>query len=264
MGNFVKLPSGLIVPRRPGLNRRALLAGLGASIIVPKSVDAGALINSYSVDASVCGSPPAASFRNTYSDTTNLTTYTFASSDLGTPDCTRMVVVVVSGFGTNAISSVTVDGTGATSCGTAVAIDNCRMSMWRAASTANSTGTITVVFAGSMFNCAIGVYALYPSSQTPVDYVTNTGSGATIVISDVAKTNGGFTILHSHIAATGRTVVHTQNGAETIVEDVDTSIESLASYSYAHHLNTATTTTDDYTATSSGGTNAGYMGATWF
>jgi hypothetical protein len=188
---------------------------------------------------------PSASFRNSYQDLSNLSSYNFAASDLGTPNVSRMVVVVVSSHGLNDCSSVTVDGTAAISVGTAISFDNMHLSMWQAASTANATGTISVVFAGV------------------VDYVTATATATTVTISDVAKINGGFTILHS-ASSQPRTYSHAQTGAETITEDFeDDDVEGLISFSYASHENTATTATDDYTATISALANVAYQGATW-
>jgi hypothetical protein len=207
------------------------------------------------------GAPPP-SFRAVYSDAANQTTYSFIASDLGTPDPTRMVVVVVHGRGSQNASSVTVDGTGATSV-TSANIDTTRFSIWSAASTANATGTISVTFAGSMLSCVIAVYALYPNSQTPVDGVGGTGAATTVTVSNVAKTNGGFTVWGAGRNST-HTAVVTQNGAETCVEDYDAVVESHMSV-FGHHVNTATTTDDDYTVTfSAGSLNSSFVAASWF
>jgi hypothetical protein len=175
-----------------------------------------------------------------------------------------MNVIAVTSFGTASISSVTVDGVSATVVGTAIAFDNTDVSIWRAASTANATGNVVVTFTGNQSNCLIGVYALYPASQTPVDTVNATGSGTTLVLTGLAKTDGGFTIMCGHKNVASGTAVVTQTGAETVIEAVDTVIESNSLCHHSYHLNTATTTTDDYTLTwSAGGTNAGFTGATW-
>lgn len=207
--------------------------------------------------------PPPFSFRAAYTNNTGLTTYTFSSCDLGTPNPARMNVVAVAAWAVGqSVSSVTIDGVAATSVGSAVAFDNTRISIWYAPSTANPTGDVVVTFTGAAVNCAVGVYAGYPASQTPVDVVNATGSGATLVLTDLAKTSGGFTILAGHKVANG-TATYTQNGAETITEDADANLGS-ATYNYGSHINTATTTADDYTLTwSAGGTNAGFLGATW-
>src|SRR6185295_4845487 len=97
---LVKLPSGLLVPHRPGvlkpnrvagLSRRAFLGGLGAAIIT-KPAKADFLLNSYAYGVAV--TPIDVSFTGSFVDGSDLTTYTFAACDYGVADANRWVVIV--------------------------------------------------------------------------------------------------------------------------------------------------------------------------
>ncbi len=205
---------------------------------------------------------PAFSYRNTYTDTTSLTTYDFASSDLGEPDPSRLVLVGVSSTGSSALSSVTVDGTGGTlvsSAGTTQRL----IELWRASSVANATGTISLTFSAGVTGCAIHVWAGYPGSATPVDAVGASGTTTPTTISDLAKTLGGFAVFVIRVNSTSTSISLTGTGAETITQNYKAAFDGAqqtAAYSFDV---TATTTTDDYTNTMGGAFGNSLIGATW-
>lgn len=207
------------------------------------------------------GPPPAFSYRNNYSDTTNQTNYSFASSDLGTPHSTRLVVVGVRYDGSNAVSSVTIGGVSAT---LAVASGNASRpaELWYAIVPSGETGTIAVNGGGAYAFCHIFVWAGYPASATPVDAVGAQAASGDIVISNLAKTAGGFACFVSSVGTPSATGTLTQTGAETITEDYEATVDGTASAAMSFIV-TATTTTDDFTRSWSGADGRGIAGATW-
>ena len=203
----------------------------------------------------------AFSYRNTYTSTANQTTYTFSACDLGSLGTNRLVVVGINAPSNQAVSSVTIDGVSATLAITSGAASRLA-EIWYASTNSNATGDIVVTFAGSQTAAAIHVWVGYPTSATPVDAVGTNNSASSLTLSNVAKTSGGFTVMCSKRNDTSD-VSWTQNGAETITEDHDSDLEAANGISAASHVNTATTTTDDYTATFTGSTGCGAAIASW-
>lgn len=205
----------------------------------------------------------AFSYRNTYTNPANQTNYTFSACDLGTPGTNRLVVVAVL-TGSSNPSAVTVDGTSATLVVESNAGDGAA-EIWQAETTANATGDIVVTVAAAT-RCVIHVWAGYPSSATAVDSTSAEATATTVVLSDLAKTDQGFTVLFglkNTTIGTAVTWVVTQNGAETVVENNDAVVESPVTSVAASHDNTATTTTDDYTFTASASESLRAAGASW-
>lgn len=213
--------------------------------------------------------PPSPSFRNYYEDTSSQTTYTFSSCDIGTAHSSRMVVVCIAASNVpGAVSSCTVNGVSAASVVTSGnTARHCEI--WRAAVTSGTTGvTISVAFSGAgSTNCAIGVYATYPGSQTPVDALGTSGaSNANRALTDLAKTAGGFAIFGAVANDTGKTTTVTYTG-ETITKNRENTAFDSNVKCYAFHSAltiSSTTTLDDpacaWSATASG---VGFVGATW-
>lgn len=204
----------------------------------------------------------AFSYRNTYSDTASATTYNFTSSDLGTPHGTRLVAVGISSTGSTTVSSVTVDGTAGTQVQTA-GTDARRIDLWRASSTANSTGTIAVTFAAGVTGCIIHVWVGYPSSAVPVDSVAASGTTSPTVIADLAKTSGGFAVFVIRLNSTPTSLALTGTGAETITENYKAAFDAAQQTAAYSFVVTTTTTTDDYTNTMGADFGNSLIGATW-
>lgn len=206
----------------------------------------------------------AFSYRNTYTDVSNLTTYNFASSDIGTPGTDRLVVIATSctaGAG-RTVSSVTIDGISATLAITSTSGTQNNEIWYAAVTTANSTGTISITWSGSCTDCIVHVWVGYPASTTPVDAVGVTASsGTTRTLSNLAKNVDGFTVTAGRYNA-GSSSTTTQNGAETVTENYDAVTFGSVGFSAASHVNTATTTTDDYTLTITDSAGS-FVGATW-
>lgn len=150
MRKFVKLPSGLIVPNRPGLNRRQLLAGIGASIIIPNKAEAGFLLNPFKVNPALpldLGSSTQKAF------TANASSYTTSHT---VPSGTNLLLVGhSSGVGSTGrtITSITWNGT----------------AMTQAAGINRSSGTQALVYFYYLLSPAAGTFnivATYSSTTT--------------------------------------------------------------------------------------------------
>lgn len=120
---------------------------------------------------------PTFSYIGQQTSNSDLTTYTFAASDIGTADASRLVVVGVMGSNSSNIFSSGLIG------GVSVSIvaqsrATCLIS---ASVPTGTTGDIELTFAGGQTRAVIGVWALYNlSSTTPIDTDANSNSDPTI------------------------------------------------------------------------------------
>jgi hypothetical protein len=203
------------------------------------------------------------SYRNSYSDTSNLTTYSFAGCDLGAAHSSRLVVVGTSAQGVISASSMTVGGVSATLAVASAAANGRVAELWYALVPTGATATIEVVWSGGASSCIIHVWSGYPASATPVDAVGANNSANTLTLTDLAKTAGGFACFCSSMGNNTATVAYTGNNAETITENYDAILDTQNSIGAASFVVTATTTTDDFTATWSASSGCGFVGATW-
>jgi hypothetical protein len=165
---------------------------------------------------------PSVSYRNSYNSATNLTTYTFNASDIGTANTSRLVVVQVHGqasTGTRSVNTLTIGGTGATGYqNTARLYHN---SLWALAVSTGTTASIVVTFSGTMLNCLIAVYALYDlNSNIPVNSQATTATNATTISLTTSAREKGIVIGGITGAANATT---TWTG---VTERYDTTVES--------------------------------------
>jgi hypothetical protein len=139
-------------------------------------------------------------------DSTDLTTYTFASQGLGTETSDRFIVVAINGTPTatpRSVSSVTVGGVSASVVVTANSSG--LTEMWQTAKVSNggptgTSGTVVVTFSGSMFNAQIAVYAVKGAgSNTPTATATDTSAPLSQSLSVPA---GGVAIAGARAAVT--------------------------------------------------------------
>jgi hypothetical protein len=117
--------------------------------------------------------------------TTDLTTYTFSSHNIGQAHASRLVVVAVSATGlvaaARSVASMTIAGTSATKAVDEGASDLNVCEIWYAAAASGTTGDIVVTFNDSMTSAGVGVYALYNlSSSTPSDTGASTTGSTTV------------------------------------------------------------------------------------
>lgn len=138
--------------------------------------------------------PPSISFIGFTEDTTDLTTYSFASVAIGAADPTRRVVVVVH-WGENAVTrslnSATIGGVAATiHAQTSAAIRG--VAIISALVPTGTTATIALTFSGAMLRSAIGVYrALNETSASPTATATDiTFTGAVLDVNVNVPVNG--------------------------------------------------------------------------
>lgn len=205
---------------------------------------------------------PAASFRNTYTNAASQTTYEFATSDIGEAHPYRVVVVIAYPTALDGtVSSMTIGGVSAALAATSGSATR-NTEMWYAVVPTGATATISVTYTAGILGCAIHVFAVYPTSSTPVDALGAEGSATNLTLSNLAKTAGGFAIFGT-CTDSADTVELTGTGAETITETGNTGFDSSITIACMYFVVTATTTTDDYTATWSGADDVALVGATW-
>lgn len=219
------------------------------------------------------GPPPAFNFRSglaagfsatpAYTDTANAGSRNYATVDVGVDHSTRYSIITSESAGGTGDTAATICGVGATAIGNSGSTARSAYIWGAATGGLGTTCAVTVTHAGTPTAHSMSVYAAYPASVTAVDSSGANTASASPVALDVAKTNAGFTICSVETNNTASTISVAQTGAETVIEDADTDVEAgLSSGSYSH-INTATTTTDDYTATISGTNGRGIICASW-
>ncbi len=140
-------------------------------------------------------------------DSTDQTTYTFASQSLGTETADRFIVAAINGTGSaqgRTVSSVTIGGVTA---GVVVTADNLGgvTEIWQTTRVVDggptgTSGTVVVTFSGSMFNAQIAIYAVKgANSNTPTATATDTSAPLSQSLSAPA---GGVAIAAARAAAT--------------------------------------------------------------
>jgi hypothetical protein len=257
--------------------RKTLLAGAGALALAASAYQhlyphdamdqptVNALMTLGILASSGAVSTPTPGYRNTYENLTALTTYPFTGCDFGPEHVDRVVAAAITtkSGSTRAVSSATIGGVAA-ALASATAPARVNYEIWYARVPAGLTGNVSVVMNGSCSACSISVFSCYPASAVPVDGVGITAfPGTATVLTDLAKTAGGFAIFATRSESTN-TVVLTGTGPETITENLDAlglgGADRLGAMSFEV---TANSTTDDYTATFSGSANCNAVGATW-
>lgn len=225
-------------------------------LLTATSAPAGFVINSY-----VYAAPTAFAYLNSYALTNNASSFNHTSADLGPNGTNKLVIVAVNAPNNNAVTAMTIDGQTATVRATSGAASRLA-EIWAATGVTSTSGTIAITYAGTQNASQIHVYVGYPASSTVVDGDGNNNSVSALGLLNLAKTDLGFTICTSKRNDTSA-VAWTQSGPETIIEDNDSVLEAANAVSAMHHLNTATSTTDDYLATFTGSTGSGLACATW-
>jgi len=183
---FVKLASGLVVPKRPalftpkrlgGLTRRAFLAGLGASIITPTP----ALANfSAAPGFAVACLPVSLTYVSIVGDTANGTNYTFTSQSYGAvvpAGNARHLLACISGVASSTagdITSATISANATTRVASAGSVGR-PMACFLLTDNALTSGQVACVFAQTQVHAACAVFQLVnPISTTP----TNTSAAS--------------------------------------------------------------------------------------
>lgn len=188
------------------------------------------------------------SYRSQSSNTSDLSTYTFSSLDIGTAGMRHVVVGVVSSGTSPSISSVTVAGVSATAM-LEQAESNLKIGLWIASVPTGTTGDVVVTHTGSMLRCGVIVWAVYDlSSTTP----TATASDATPALSQSLTINaGGVGIGLADGYQNGSTASWTWTG---LTEDIDVDFADGANHDAMSGASLASSggTTVTVTATKTG------------
>ena len=136
-------------------------------------------------------------------DSTDLTTYTYASQNLGTASSDRVVVVAVSGRQSSArtITSVTIGGVSATEIGTRGSSQN-PLGIWMAAVPTGTTGDVVATFSGAMLRSTIILWAVTGGA-------TLSGASSGTDTATVTGVTGGFIIAAANTTGSGATFTWT-------------------------------------------------------
>ena len=214
------------------------------------------MLLSQGLRAGILKTPASISYRANYSSTTDASSYTFASSDIGTATDRSLVVVAIH-YRSSSISSVTIGGVTATQIRTVGAGLN--TAIFSASGVTGTTADVVVTLSGTASRCLVAVYALYNlRSTTPVDSdITFTLSGSSLSRTVDTQADG---VIVAAASATGSGRTFTWTGA---TENYDTVIETADSYSGASTLTTSNTTTTVSFTIAGGGTGLTYAIASW-
>lgn len=142
---------------------------------------------------------------------TNLTTYTFAATSIGTAAADRVVIVAAGGASGSArtISSVTIGGNTATVAVTQASTSGVgvRCGLYYLAVAAGTTADIVVTFSGSMASCRIATFAMTGHTSAIPAATGADGSGSTTFDPNCNVTTGD--VLISMSVADGSAVAWT-------------------------------------------------------
>lgn len=205
------------------------------------------------------GTAASISYRANYSSTTDASSYTFTSADIGTATDRSIVVVAVhatrgSSF---SVSSVTIGGVSATqviSSGSTLVT-----SIWYASGVTGTTGNIVVTMSGATTRCLVGVYALYNlRSNTPIDSDQTFAISGTGLTRTINTKVDGVIIGAGSSSSSGRT--YTWTGA---TENYDTVVEAAASFSAASTTTSSNSVTTVSYTIAGGAAGITYALASW-
>lgn len=237
-GLIVPVGTGLIIPPKPSIIKpenvefsKHMLLGmpLTMGMVATSGNPIGGFVSSYEVAST-----------STY-------VYSFADCNIGKPAANRVIVVVSTAAnpsGGTLLGSVTIAGVTATR---AVTTSNSSRPLLidYAVVPSGTTATISTRFGNNTDGIAIGVYAIYPSSSTPVDASENNTSGGqtSISISGLSKTAGGIAIFGAHSIDPPATSTITVTG-ETVTQDAyNSSLSSEITYNFSSIRKVSTTAT---------------------
>ncbi|CDX26666.1 hypothetical protein MPL3356_60488 [Mesorhizobium plurifarium] len=175
-----------------------------------------------------------------FSDDTNLTTYTFNAVNIGTANANRQLVICFAWGSTvsRTVSSVTVGGVaatlvqqvGSTTGGTAI---------FRFPLSTGTTGNIVITMSGGcthMYGAVYDTRCRY--SFTPMDSKTVSSTALSVSTAAMQINDGGFFIQSGYIAAAVETISANYSGADTLNKDSQVTAESVDSVAFFSCLNT--------------------------
>lgn len=230
------------------------------------SANATMVINPYSVvPAGPCSSTPV-TYIGTQTSAADSTSYTFNGVSIGDPACAgniRLVYVymICSAISTTSVDTVTVAGVTASD----VLANNAttRVAGVFARVNTGTTADIVASFSGGADNTceaiALMVYVIITTTTVTVDAVNDVSATGDFDLSNVAVTSGGAEVVSmaSIPASACGSLDATFNGTETVIEDVNATLDSVLTYTSGHFTADSTATVDDYANISCGTETAG-------
>ncbi len=207
------------------------------------------------------------SYVNTYTDTTDQTTYTFSGASIGTASGDRIVIVTIGSRANLArsISSVTIAGVTATAIATANDTSGGAdiAAMYAAAVPTGTTGNIVVTFSAAMLRCAIGVFAMTGASGVTPHATMTDNTISTGVFTGTIDCPANGAIVGTAFGSGNGSQAATWSG---ITEDFDTQPETTSNNVSAAHANFSTAQTGltvSATITGTNPANGGLAVASW-
>ena len=189
-------------------------------------------------------------FEASYSSTSDVTTYTFASADLGTPDTDRYIVVGTGGprssAGARTVSSMTINGVSATFAGRQHTINNNGNEIWYAPVPTVATG-----------DCGIAVWSVL--NLGTIQDVQGDGTSTTAALS-ISISGGEGAVSFCHQVDSGNATAATWTTATERSDDVS---ESVYSYTSADYTFSAASNGTTITVDNDGGSDCSLLGVTF-
>lgn len=181
--------------------------------------------------ASTALTPVGLTYVTQVSSTSDLTTYTFNTTNIGTAAADRIVVVGVTVNGSSngfpcTINSVTIGGNTATQIAQIVGASWATAGIFALAVPSGTTANIVVTLNRTAGRCAVAVWNMTGANITPADTLTDTNASADPTGTIDVPANG--CALAAAITATATTC--TWSG---LTERVDTSLEGFSDHTVA-------------------------------
>ncbi|TGS15900.1 hypothetical protein EN852_009715 [Mesorhizobium sp. M2E.F.Ca.ET.209.01.1.1] len=186
------------------------------------------------------GSAYAPVLAGSFSDDTNLTTYTFNSVNIGTANALRQLVICFSWGATNArtVSSVTVGGVAATVVNQVASTSGGTAIVRFPLSTGTTANIIITMSAGltRLYGAVYDTRCRY--SFTPMDSAVVNTTSTSVSTPALQVNDGGFAIQSCYMASAIETISANYSGADTLNKDSQVTAESLDSIAFFSCLTT--------------------------
>jgi hypothetical protein len=222
----------------------------------------------YGADVKTNTNTMTPTFEAQYYNTSNLTTYTFSTCDLGTADADRSIIVAVGAgrvsAGSRTVSSLTIGGVSATFAGRKQTVNLNANEIWYAKVPTGATGDVVVTFNSGMLGCGIGIWSVLNLGPVQDVQGDNTSGGVASQSVSIGGGESAFAVFNVYDEAnpSGLSAVSWSTATERY-EDLTVEGQSSlmgADYTFSSAAN-ATTVTATYTGT--GGNDGSLLGVTF-
>jgi hypothetical protein len=185
-------------------------------------------------------------------DTSNASTYTFTSFNLGAAVSTRRIYVCVRVRGTSVLESgVTIGGTACEAVRNTLTANTINSSIWFLDYPSGTSASIVVSVAGTPTACSISVFST-TSEFMLCDCGQTTGLTTASTVADIKVVAGGFVLLNV-CQNTNAVGAFSWEGTEPVVEDYDATLDATFQSAAGHIIVTTSGLLSDATWT---GTNS--------